>query len=177
MRGIKKLLLWGMLILVMYTFFYMQNRVFVPVRFTFNYPVLFSLPLLMLFSFMGGLFFSAVLFLFYRVPFAKSTGSVYLSAIAENNGKIKLPAEEKKEDIPELLEYTDNTECADCKRDLEKLFFFGVENIFTYPSRSGAGAIGKFISADGETVCCYGGSAVTSAGVQESDRSNETGGL
>ena len=131
MRGIKILSVWGILILVMYTFFYMQNRVFVPVRFTFNSPALFSLPLLVLFSFIGGLFFSAAVFLFHRVSFAKSAGSVYMSAAAENNRKIKMPPEEEKEDIQELLEYTDNTECAGCKRDLEKLFFFGLENIFT----------------------------------------------
>ena len=131
MREIRHLLFWSLIGLVFYTLFSMQNRVFIPVRFTFNSPTLFSLPLLTLFSFIGGFLFSCVIFLFYQVIPIKGNEPDYGIKEMKNDRKIGKQAKKEAPDPLFILEYSDkpvastgvwdNTKCEGCKRDLEKL--------------------------------------------------------
>ena len=127
MREIRHLLFWSLIGLVFYTLFSMQNRVFIPVRFTFNSPTLFSLPLLTLFSFIGGFLFSCVIFLFYQVIPIKGNEPDY--GIKEMKNDRKIGKQMKKDgNEPSFtlecsnMEYSNNSKCEDCKRDLERLF-------------------------------------------------------
>jgi len=71
MKRINLFLSAGLIILVSYTLFAIQNRISVPVRLTFGEPKVYSLALIALFSFIGGAIFGCVFTLICRRALAK----------------------------------------------------------------------------------------------------------
>jgi len=75
LKKINFLLIAGLIVSVFYTFFAMQNKFSVPVRFVFNDPVVFDFSVMVLISFLTGTVFAAMLFLIYHLFFMKSKNS------------------------------------------------------------------------------------------------------
>jgi len=76
MRKINYFVFAGVFILVLYTFFAIQNRIAIPVRLTFGEPGIYFLPLIVLSSFIGGAIFGSIFILIYRITLTKSGKSV-----------------------------------------------------------------------------------------------------
>ena len=71
MKKVNYLLFAGLAVMIIYTVFAVQNRVSVPVRPTFGDPAVYSLPIVVLISFIGGAVFAGILISFYHLSFAK----------------------------------------------------------------------------------------------------------
>ena len=67
MKKVNYFLFAGVVILVLYTFFAVQNRISVPVRLTFGEPKVYFLPLIVLSSFIGGAIFCSIFIFIYRI--------------------------------------------------------------------------------------------------------------
>lgn len=65
MRRTNYFLLLGLIILVCFSIFTIQNRVFVPVRLTFDRPGLYFLPVVVMVSFISGIIIGVIFVLFY----------------------------------------------------------------------------------------------------------------
>ena len=71
MKKVNYLLFAGLTVMVIYTVFAVQNRVSVPVRLTFGDPAVYSLPIVVLVSFIGGAVFAGLLIAIYHLSLAK----------------------------------------------------------------------------------------------------------
>jgi len=76
MKKVNYFLFAGVVILVLYTFFAVQNRISVPVRLTFGEPRVYFLPLIVLSGFIGGAIFCSIFIFIYRISLAKLQKSV-----------------------------------------------------------------------------------------------------
>ncbi len=72
MKKLNYFLFAGLIIMVMYTIFAIQNKISVPVRFTFGEPKVYFLPLIVLVGFVGGGIFCSIFILIYRLNLTKS---------------------------------------------------------------------------------------------------------
>jgi len=70
MRKFNFFMFAGIAVALLFTFFAVQNRIYVPVRFTFNEARVFSFPLGVTISFAGGMIFGTAATMLYRWIFA-----------------------------------------------------------------------------------------------------------
>ena len=75
MKKFSYFLFMGLIILLVYTLFAMQNRISIPLRITFSEPKIYFLPLIVLFSFIAGTIFSSIFILIYRWNFPRGPKS------------------------------------------------------------------------------------------------------
>ena len=75
MKKFSYFLFMGLIILLIYTLFTMQNRISIPLRLTFGEPKVYFLPLIVLSSFIVGTIFSSIFILIYRWNFPRGTKS------------------------------------------------------------------------------------------------------
>jgi len=102
------LIFFSLLAMVIYTAFSMQNRIIIPVRFTFDKPISCFLPVLVLCSFMAGILFYALCAVFYPKDAAKTKERPIVVPETEHRKKIysfhsagaAVIPEEKSRNIP-----------------------------------------------------------------------------
>lgn len=75
MKKFSYFLFMGLIILLIYTLFAMQNRISIPLRLTFGEPKVYFLPLIVLSSFIAGTIFSSMFILIYRLNFPRGLQS------------------------------------------------------------------------------------------------------
>ena len=109
MKKINILLFAGLMVLIAYVFFAVQNRISVPVRFNFNDPKVYSLPVVMICSFIGGVIYGCAFTLIYKWKLAKEKRSIHnIMDYPKENGTVDNNTEDIFEQAKPLVPNLDN---------------------------------------------------------------------